>query len=296
MSVATEIERIQGAKADLKTAINSKTDSQHQITTETIDNYADFVDSISTGGGGNLQTKNVTITENGTTTVLPDSGYTGLDEVNITANVSGATVPSEYTLLDYIETRNTGYMNINYFPNDNTSYEAYCQLNYSQKADGSLFGVRTSPGSSDEFILWYNNSSLQTTETISPRRGIISGSAVTSTYPGSGFPWRTIKLDNKVFSIDGTTIYTYTNTLTTSTKSMFLFVMNSNGSDDTRGFYGRLKYLKISENNVLMKHFVPVRRNQDGIVGVYDLVNDDFYSNERNILNFIAGPVADKYE
>lgn len=51
MSVATEITRLQGAKNDLKTSINAKTDDSHQITNETIDEYADFVDSIETGGG-----------------------------------------------------------------------------------------------------------------------------------------------------------------------------------------------------------------------------------------------------
>lgn len=52
MSVASEITRIQNAKGSLKTSINAKTDAQHQITNETIDNYAEFVDSITTGGGG----------------------------------------------------------------------------------------------------------------------------------------------------------------------------------------------------------------------------------------------------
>ena len=52
MSVATQINRIQSAKAALKTAINAKTDDAHKITNETIDNYASFVDSITTGGGG----------------------------------------------------------------------------------------------------------------------------------------------------------------------------------------------------------------------------------------------------
>lgn len=90
MSVSSEITRIKNAKASLKTSINSKTDSQHQITTETIDDYADFVDSIQTGGGQpNLQTKSVTITTNGNTVVTADSGYDGLDEVDITTNVSG---------------------------------------------------------------------------------------------------------------------------------------------------------------------------------------------------------------
>ena len=46
MSISQEITRIQNAKASLKTSINAKTDLQHQITTETIDNYGNFVDSI----------------------------------------------------------------------------------------------------------------------------------------------------------------------------------------------------------------------------------------------------------
>jgi hypothetical protein len=52
MSIASEITRLQNAKASLKSSINAKTDAQHQIASETIDDYADFVDSITTGGGG----------------------------------------------------------------------------------------------------------------------------------------------------------------------------------------------------------------------------------------------------
>jgi hypothetical protein len=59
MSVATEITRLQNAKANLKASINAKTDSQHQIDDETIDEYADFVDSIQTGGGGGEVEKDV---------------------------------------------------------------------------------------------------------------------------------------------------------------------------------------------------------------------------------------------
>ena len=38
----------------------------------------------------NLQNKSITITENGTNTITADTGYDGLDEVEITTNVSGA--------------------------------------------------------------------------------------------------------------------------------------------------------------------------------------------------------------
>ena len=39
MSVATEIERIQTAKETLKTKLNAKNDSEHQITNELISDY-----------------------------------------------------------------------------------------------------------------------------------------------------------------------------------------------------------------------------------------------------------------
>lgn len=44
----------------------------------------------------NLEEKSVTITENGTTNVAPDSGYDGLSGVTITTNVSGGADLNEY--------------------------------------------------------------------------------------------------------------------------------------------------------------------------------------------------------
>lgn len=84
MSIATEITRLQGAKADLKTSIESK--GVTVPSSAKLDDYASYVDAIQQGGGGQTQTKSVTITTNTTTTVQPDQGYT-LSEVTVVTNV-----------------------------------------------------------------------------------------------------------------------------------------------------------------------------------------------------------------
>ena len=105
MSIANEIIRIQGAKSSLKSKLNAKNDGQHQITNETIDNYGDFVDSIS----ANLQSKNITITTNTTTTVSADTGYDGLSTISITTNISGGSEELKGVIDNTITTLNIPY-------------------------------------------------------------------------------------------------------------------------------------------------------------------------------------------
>lgn len=93
MSIASEITRIQGAKANLKTAIEGKGVTVPSSTK--LDGYADLVDDIQTGGEPNLQDKTVSYTpteSQQTAMVTADSGYDGLDEVSITVGA----IDSEY--------------------------------------------------------------------------------------------------------------------------------------------------------------------------------------------------------
>lgn len=52
------------------------------------------------GGGANLQTKSVSITENGETSVSADEGYDGLEQVNITTNVPAPKYAPRYIRFD----------------------------------------------------------------------------------------------------------------------------------------------------------------------------------------------------
>ena len=87
MSISSEISRLTQAKADIKTAIESK--GVTVPSSAKLDDYPDLINDIEQGSTPNLQTKSVSITENGTTTVEPDPGYDGLSEVGVSVNVQG---------------------------------------------------------------------------------------------------------------------------------------------------------------------------------------------------------------
>ena len=73
---------------NIANAIRSKKGTSGTIIAE---NFSSEIDSIVTP---NLQSKSVNITQNGTQTITPDSGYNGLDKIEIITDVQGGT--SEY--------------------------------------------------------------------------------------------------------------------------------------------------------------------------------------------------------
>lgn len=89
--------------------------------------------------------------------------------------------------------------------------------------------------------------------------------------------------------VDGTKIVTYP---TSSGKSfptgsyIYLFTCISSGVNtrptdftDKRTMVGRFYNCIIKDNDVIVRHLIPVVRNTDNKPGMYDLVNDVFYTN-----------------
>lgn len=106
MSIATEITRLQGAKADLKTAIEGKgvTVSASAL----LDDYPDLVDAIQTGGGGDISIIYSRYTLTGDTTLKAFLDAINYEVTNNTCAIfmraSGDVVPSSgnYVLNNFI--------------------------------------------------------------------------------------------------------------------------------------------------------------------------------------------------
>lgn len=249
--------------------------------------------SITTNVNPSLQTKTITVLKNGLTTLTPSSGYYGLSSVNISVSVptSSGGIPADYTQLEYIETNAVGYIELDYKINDSTEYEVGCQLLAVGSYDACLMGSRSGGNSSDEFCLWHNTCTGATTETASPRRGITYNSQyVTKTVSNSNFDWHIFRVSNSAFYVDDSYFgRLYSNTVSSSNLKLYVFALNSNGTADSRYYRGRIKYLKINEGLQPVLYLLPVKRNNDNKVGLYDTINEVFYTNKLST-NFTAGP------
>lgn len=55
---------------------------------------------------------------------------------------------------------------------------------------------------------------------------------------------------------------------------------NNNNGNRTSPFSGKIKEVKITNGTNVIRNFIPCYRKSDNEVGLYDLVNDVFYTNQ----------------
>ena len=83
---------------------------------------------------------------------------------------------------------------------------------------------------------------------------------------------------NRNISFDNTLIKTTADTFATSTGgNIYLFARNYDGVSHAALI--KLYFCKLYNNDTLVRNFVPCYRKADNVTGLYDLVNDVFYTN-----------------
>lgn len=201
--------------------------------------------------------------------------------IGLKGNTSQATLPSEYTAVDYIQSSGTQYIDSEYVPKANTKIEVDCFIPEETTSHWrSIFGARIS-NYKNKAIAFFTNTSTQNV-TVYCRTGVETR--------GHKFIYdRDVHIvaegQTATFS-DGTDSYSITTTGTVEDCQNTMFIFNLNTASTPTGKTPDISYaimklynFKCYEDNTLMRNFIPCYRNSDNEVGLYDLVNGVFYTN-----------------
>ena len=185
-----------------------------------------------------------------------------------------------YTNLEYIESTGTQYIDTEVIPNQNTGFEIdYMTHNNVSRSSGyaTIFGSRIDLGFGYQLSTWGDGSSLKghllfgnnndSPSSIRYNAGIIADTR------------QQIKLKNRILTLSDNTTTTLTYYEMQLPSTLKIFCLGGAGAAVYEKSQTKLYNLKLYNGNTLIRNFIPVVRNRDNVVGLYDIVNNKFYTN-----------------
>ena len=195
------------------------------------------------------------------------SGTFGVGNPVDTYDIKDITLPSDYTLATYIQATGTQYIDTGVAPGTSLAFD----LTVSDLNDTAYiltqgkYGLRVYENTFKNFV--YSKRFTYT-------------SAITS-----GIQYR-IKGSNDYLTVDGTNGIQEADNDTPDGNA----VIFASGSS------GKLYSCKIWDGSTLVRDLVPCTRNSDSVAGLYDLVNNVFYTNNGTGLFIVGGSSIDNNE
>ena len=193
-------------------------------------------------------------------------------------------LPEGYTRLEYIESTGSQWINTNWHPTTNFKVNTKIYVsNINSSSEYGLFGNYTDGkgvafGYYNKKIYWgANTSNGWQNLTQLP----ITSNTVTIQYNASQ------TLSSLITSEGSTSSTTILYTFNDITNPCFIF--KPHYPDNWLPFIGKVYYLNIIENNSMVRNFIPAKRKSDNVLGMYDIVNNVFYTND-GTGTFTAGP------
>ena len=184
-----------------------------------------------------------------------------------------ANIPSEYEEVEYIESTGTQYIDTNYTPvqGDDLEFKNVTINNF----NGALFSAGTE---SYQLILLGLGS-------VCYYKYFQAGNAVASSF--STITNGNIKVLNGNLYINNVlkAQADYGGAVNT-TLNIF------QRANNTSNLIGKIGEIIISNNGIIKRDFIPCYRKSDNVAGLYDLVNNTFYTNQ-GTGNFIVGPIKE---
>ena len=240
--------------------------------------------------GGVKIGEGLTITEEGVLSATASTIYNAGKGISITKG--SHKIPVEYQEIEYIESDGSAIFDTGYLVNPSTVIDMDCIVYESSKADWQfLYGSRSSTYDTATVFgfvvrnyhkgyvpeLWISGEQLGTSSTFSYNERTILKQNMNE------LTWYPVSTEVPV---------TITGTGSLPTSSTTLAVSGfKDGSAYTFGPKCRIYSLKISDVNGITRDYVPCYRISDGVVGLYDLINDTFRYSATSTA-FISGPVV----
>ena len=178
-------------------------------------------------------------------------------------------LPTGYTQLEYIESDGRQYIDTGFSPDSNT--RVITKVDFRNSTSGSsqnAFSARGDAGNAEEYGFLVSEGSYVS------RYG--DDKYLNLMYSGKPF---VVDQNKNVLSIDGEVVYTHEEKQFFCDVSMTIFASNRNG-EISRYACMKLYYLEIHDNDTLVRYFIPCMRDTDGEIGLYDVINNQFYANK----------------
>ena len=185
----------------------------------------------------------------------------------------------KYYLLEYIQSSGTQYINTGYIDTQNTGYELKFLATSASNNDGFIGSLSGSVGHA---IRYYSSKWTVRWASINNEYGSFSTNTLYTLQANYN--------NSKNVVANGTTIYSNLPNANTNIPS-FIFAQNNASSAQ---YISKLRVYscKITDGQTLVRNFVPAQRKSDNVIGLYDLVNDVFYTNAGSG-TFTAGHIID---
>ena len=191
-------------------------------------------------------------------------------------------LPDDYTLVEYIESTAVQYVNTDVLPNQNTGFDiTYKSLDsIGNDAYGTILGSKTST-SNFELTTYTNDSDLL--GTFRYGNGEYNAGLTTELMH--------VTLKNQKYTNNDNVEISLNKEFQLSSE-LTIFGLNDGGTVTNKGKV-QLYSLKLYDGNDLIRDFVPCYRKSDGTIGLYDLANARFYTNNGSG-SFLKGEDAEQ--
>ena len=184
-------------------------------------------------------------------------------------------MPSRYQEVEYIESTGTQYINTGIVPTMDISFKLVASK-VGSYVDNNMFGSRKTSGTSTDLLGIITNISLGVNILILCNSGAGWGGS-NSCYITYDNDFHIYIATKDTLTIDTNTIQHTAQNYSTNDLPMYLFGLNNRGNAQLSA--QKVKSLQISDNNRLVRNYIPVYDTLTNKYGMWESVQGKFYGN-----------------